>query len=752
MGKVLKRFSVITLIILVSFLIINVFADNRPEIKEYIKNNNYTAVLYSDSKLYFWGNYDYTECDQKNIIIENVKDIIEMQSDHMAFIDNEDNLKMIYFKDIWNSETESTELEIATTDVLKANVKKVSSTHLLTHDNKLYSYTLNQHMENQYKETIVMNNVKDWSYNSGNSSYLILDNDNNLYAYGTNVFGKKVNDGENINLSPIMIAENVKEFSCDIYGYNNNNKTVYGNFYLTYNNDLYVMSNELPYPKLLKKNVNKFLYNQYYISDGKTYEIKYNIENDKINIQKDELILNEELISTTKDNYSRKWYLTKEGNLYDYNLNKKYENIKQIYDSSYYSNYNGTHILSKNGDLSMIVVQEKYNHINNEYEYFAVENKILKNVKEIINHDTFILQDEIIYLKGSGYYDIANFNGTTETNYKNYVIIKGLPNTPETINLSQINLNYNGKTDFVVGDTFDFYAELYPYNADEKDIIWKSSDEAIAKVDEKGTLTFISEGKVTISVQSKTSNISDEIEITVHPKNSGIEILSEKEIKVNKHQPILLKVKITPDNVLEQKIKWTSDAGKDEYGDEIISFYGINEEYNRCYNEICPKSYDEVAFVAYKSGRYTITATTEDGLYSNSIVVNVEQGITSLGLNPDRNNILGSTLYIYMSESNYMDLNVKIYPEDATDREVEYISSDESIATVDETGRITAKKSGKVAITYKAKNYDVSNTINVLIFDKSVSTKVGDVDGDGIVDILDLVKLRRHVAGVEAIQ
>ena len=72
--------------------------------------------------------------------------------------------------------------------------------------------------------------------------------------------------------------------------------------------------------------------------------------------------------------------------------------------------------------------------------------------------------------------------------------------------------------------------------------------------------------------------------------------------------------------------------------------------------------------------------------------------------------------------------------------------------TTDESGRVTAKKSGKVAITYKAKNYDVERTINVLIFDKSVSTKLGDVDGDGIVDILDLVKLRRHVAGVEALQ
>ena len=105
-----------------------------------------------------------------------------------------------------------------------------------------------------------------------------------------------------------------------------------------------------------------------------------------------------------------------------------------------------------------------------------------------------------------------------------------------------------------------------------------------------------------------------------------------------------------------------------------------------------------------------------------------------------------------MKESNILDLNVRVYPEDAANKEVVYTSSDESIATVDVNGRVTAKKAGKVTITMKAKNYDVQETINILIVGNDVTTKIGDVDGDGIVDILDLVKLRRHVAGVEAIQ
>ena len=110
---------------------------------------------------------------------------------------------------------------------------------------------------------------------------------------------------------------------------------MYGNFYLTNDNELYIMSNELPYPKLLKKNVSKFLYDKYYVSEGKTYQIDYYIENDLFNIRKDELILNEELIYVANDRfYGYYWYLTKDGNLYSKELNKSYNNIKQIYNDS----------------------------------------------------------------------------------------------------------------------------------------------------------------------------------------------------------------------------------------------------------------------------------------------------------------------------------------------------------------------------------------------------------------------------------
>ena len=63
-------------------------------------------------------------------------------------------------------------------------------------------------------------------------------------------------------------------------------------------------------------------------------------------------------------------------------------------------------------------------------------------------------------------------------------------------------------------------------------------------------------------------------------------------------------------------------------------------------------------------------------------------------------------------------LNVEILPEEAKDHEVEYISSDSKIASVDSTGNILGITSGKATITVKAKENDVSNSIEIQVYSK----------------------------------
>ena len=68
-------------------------------------------------------------------------------------------------------------------------------------------------------------------------------------------------------------------------------------------------------------------------------------------------------------------------------------------------------------------------------------------------------------------------------------------------------------------------------------------------------------------------------------------------------------------------------------------------------------------------------------------------------------------------------LNVEILPEEAKDHEVEYISSDSKIASVDSTGNILGITSGKATINVKAKENNVSNSIEIQVY-----SKVQDMD------------------------
>ena len=125
MKKLFKILSEIAIAIVCSFITIKVFADNKVEIKEYIQSNSYSAVLYSNNKLYIWGGnyYEHTA----NRIIENVKDIVETTNytNQLMIIDTNDNLKMVYFSSRTNEETNIFETKVKESNVLKTNIKTI---------------------------------------------------------------------------------------------------------------------------------------------------------------------------------------------------------------------------------------------------------------------------------------------------------------------------------------------------------------------------------------------------------------------------------------------------------------------------------------------------------------------------------------------------------------------------------------------------------------------------------------------------
>ena len=122
---------------------------------------------------------------------------------------------------------------------------------------------------------------------------------------------------------------------------------------------------------------------------------------------------------------------------------------------------------------------------------------------------------------------------------------------------------------------------------------------------------------------------------------------------------------------------------------------------------------------AIKAGKVTITAKTADAEASCEITVKAAPVQSSLTLNIEE---------AELSEGESIQLSATTTPEDA---QVTWTSSDETIATVDQTGLVTAVKAGKVTITAKTADAEASCVITV-----KAGSGIDGIDADSEVSVI----------------
>ncbi len=146
-----------------------------------------------------------------------------------------------------------------------------------------------------------------------------------------------------------------------------------------------------------------------------------------------------------------------------------------------------------------------------------------------------------------------------------------------------------------------------------------------------------------------------------------------------------LEATVTPEDATNRKVEWKS-------GDETIA------------------TVDETGTVtAIAPGATTITATTEDGEKSDTCTVTVTaDGVRVTGVELDKEEL---TLFVGDEET----IQATVLPEDATNRNVEWESGDETIAIVDETGTVTAIAPGKTTITVTTEEGEKSDACTVTV-------------------------------------
>ena len=155
--------------------------------------------------------------------------------------------------------------------------------------------------------------------------------------------------------------------------------------------------------------------------------------------------------------------------------------------------------------------------------------------------------------------------------------------------------------DVAEGNTINLVASVSPLNASNQKVVWTSSDNNIATVDENGKVTGIAEGSATITVTTEEGNFTASCSVTVTARQfvnvAGVTI-EPSELRIIKGGSSTLIATVIPENATNKNVIWTSsDNSKATVVDGVVT--GVAE------------------------GSTTITATTEEGNFTASCVVNV---------------------------------------------------------------------------------------------------------------------------------
>ncbi len=100
-------------------------------------------------------------------------------------------------------------------------------------------------------------------------------------------------------------------------------------------------------------------------------------------------------------------------------------------------------------------------------------------------------------------------------------------------------------------------ATITPQNATNQTIIWSSSDESLATVDDRGFVTFLENGDVTITAVAEDGGFSASADITILTSVKGIRLNSRKET-INVGETFQLEGKTNPETASNQKVTWES--------------------------------------------------------------------------------------------------------------------------------------------------------------------------------------------------
>lgn len=263
---------------------------------------------------------------------------------------------------------------------------------------------------------------------------------------------------------------------------------------------------------------------------------------------------------------------------------------------------------------------------------------------------------------------------------------------PESVTGIEVANDYQHMGLFVGGSGKIRYSVL-PSNATNTNVTFKSLNEKVAIVDANGVVTGVSEGNADIVITTEEGGFEAKCTVRVDGIDArGIERVGDKTVTMGLNQTRQLQVKITPSDTTNKNVQWTSSN-----------------------NSVATVDSNGVV-ISKNSGSTIITATTHNGL-KTEFFIEVETPVTNITLNSNE---------INLNPGGTFKLDATVNPSNASNKNIKWISANESIATVDQSGNVTADVAGTTYISAVSADGKVIATCTVNV-SKPVVTKPAKV-------------------------
>ena len=273
-----------------------------------------------------------------------------------------------------------------------------------------------------------------------------------------------------------------------------------------------------------------------------------------------------------------------------------------------------------------------------------------------------------------------------------------MASTNGNIYVGELSVNPTEKNTWVSA-TGSLSVTIKPSDATNKDVRWSSSDETVVTVDNRGVFTATGRGLATLTATTTDgSNLSASCIVNVVQPVTSITI-PESRINLKAGEYKILEASVLPENANDRSITWSSSDPSVARVENGVVF-------------------------ALNDGIAEIQAEANDGYGATAkCTITVGTEVSEIQLNMQK---------VTMKVGEFTTLTATVIPENASNKVLDWYSSDESVASVND-GLILAHSKGDVDIRVSATDGSgVYAECNVTVTDGS---GIDGIDSDSVDDV-----------------